>query len=105
MMEERRQHDRVDVEQNYFCLPDNMKRKIRCNLKNISVTGACISSRKMLNKDDVVLLHVKGLRNSYLKSRVVWKIEDNYGLLFFLETSQDFSSISFIINNATGVSS
>jgi hypothetical protein len=98
-MQERRKSQRISSEGDYYCLPENIKVKIRCNLKNISITGACIDTAKILKKDDIVFLHIGRTGNLYLKSKVVWKIEDSYGLLFFLETSQDFTTISYLINN------
>lgn len=101
MIKERRKSQRISSESDYYCFPENIKLKIRCTLKNISITGACINTPEILRKDDIVLLHIGRAGNSDLKSKVVWKIDDNYGLLFSLETSQDFTTISYLINNET----
>jgi hypothetical protein len=46
-----------------------------------------------------VFLHVQGRERDLLKSRVVWRVDAEYGLLFFLESGSDFEVISFIMNN------
>jgi hypothetical protein len=96
---ERRRSARVPVEGDYFCYPSDMKKRYSCTLKNISATGACITTPRALEREDVVFLHVQGRERDLLKSRVVWRMDADYGLLFFLESASDFEAISFIMNN------
>ncbi|TAL30459.1 MAG: PilZ domain-containing protein [Spirochaetes bacterium] len=84
--------------EDYFCAPPDMDARHRCVLKNISATGACVASKRALKKDDMIYLHVRGREGGLLKSRVVWKTRNTYGLLFSLESSEDFDSISRIMN-------
>ena len=48
---------------------------------------------------DVVCIKCGRSKDIELKSKVIWKIENQYGLLFIMETSEDFENISYIINN------
>ena len=98
MAAERRKTKRLDLSGDYFYYFGNKKVIIDCNLKNISVTGACITSNRTINKDDIIFLHVRGADNMVLKSKAVWKIDNQYGLLFLLDSSHEFDKISYIMN-------
>ncbi len=98
MDEERRHSKRLDVIGDYFYYQDDNEKKIRCRLNNISATGACIDSVQKIKIDDVIFLHIRGTRNISIKSKAVWKIENQYGLLFLLDTSKEFDNISYILN-------
>ena len=101
MVTEKRKTKRFEISGDYFFFPADKRKKIKCELENISETGACISSDARIKKDEIIYLHIKGSRNILLKSRNVWKIDDQYGLLFLLDTSQEFENISYIINYVT----
>ena len=96
---ERRKKSRYACEGDYYFHPGIRGKVYSCTLKNISVTGACIETIESLLKDQIIYLHVNTMDDSVLKSRVVWHMGEQYGLLFLLETSQDFDTISYIINN------
>ena len=98
MAAERRENERISLSRDYFFFPGKEKKKIECMLKNVSITGACIFSKVNIKKDDIIYLHIRGSKEIVLKSKVVWKIGDQYGLLFILDTSQDFDNISYIMN-------
>jgi len=95
---ERRQNPRIDRCGDYYLSPDS-KEAVPCVLKNISVTGACISASEQLKMNEVVDLHVCRTRDFLLRSLVVWENAGEYGLSFLLDTPESFSNISFIMNN------
>ena len=100
MSKERRKSKRVDISVDYYYYPENKRRKIKCILKNISVTGACIISEENINvcKDNILFLHIRSTKGIELKSKAVWKIDNQYGLLFLLDTSRELENISYIMN-------
>lgn len=99
MAAERRRSNRLAVDRDYYIIPGSGSRRHRCTVKNISVTGACISSIKLLEKGNIIYLHITGPRDSLFKSEVVWSREGVYGILFHLDAAADFDNISFIMNN------
>lgn len=98
MNSERRNSIRVDLSGDYFYYPGERKRKIKCIIKNISATGACIISDELLINEDVIFLGIRGDSEVILKSKAVWKIDNQYGLLFLLESDEDFANINYIMN-------
>ena len=98
MNSERRKTVRVDLSGDYFFYPGKKNRKIKCIVKNVSATGACIISDDVLHNEDIIFLGIRGDSEVVLKSKAVWKIENQYGLLFLLETEEEFASISYIMN-------
>jgi len=96
---ERRKSNRIAVDRDYYLIPGDGKTRHRCTVKNISVTGACISSTRLLAAKDIIYLHITGPRDSVVKSEVVWNSGGMYGILFLLDTPSDFDTISFIMNN------
>lgn len=96
--EERRTSPRIEKCGDYFMLPAT-REEVPCVLKNISVTGACIFSSEPLQLNEMVVLHVCRAKDLSLKSQVVWEKCGEYGLSFLLDTPEDFSAISFIMNN------
>jgi len=99
MKPERRKSPRITLQGDYYWRPDKPEKKLEYVLRNVSITGACIWTGENLKNDEIILLHFGGAREIVLKSRVVWGSKNNYGLLFFLETSREFEDISFIMNN------
>lgn len=99
MSSERRKSNRLAVNRDYYIIPGDGNMRHRCTVKNISVTGACISSARLLAEKDVIHLHITGPRDSVFRSEVVWKREGEYGILFLLDTPSDFDTISYIMNN------
>ncbi len=99
MTSEKRKNKRINVYKEYFYYPENKKRKINCKLNNISITGACITSEENIEKEDIIYLHIHGDQNMALKSKAVWKIENQYGLQFLLDSSSEFEKVSYIMNN------
>ncbi len=97
---ERRKNPRFIVEGDYYYYPGIAGKHFKYSLRNVSVTGACIWTGEKLSDGDVILLHFMGPREAVLKSRVVWGSNNNYGLVFFLDTSEDFDTISYVMNNA-----
>lgn len=99
MGEERRKNPRVRSEGDFYCLPSDARRKVRCSLKNISVTGACIASKGRLATGEIIFLYLESGAGRALASRVVWKIAGEYGVEFLLDTGEEFETISRVINN------
>ena len=99
MSGERRNSERVRTDGDFYCLPARMSRMVRCSLKNISITGACIASGGSLGAGDIISLYLESGAGRALKSRVVWKLAGEYGIEFMLETGEEFETISRIINN------
>ncbi|MBP7583648.1 MAG: PilZ domain-containing protein [Spirochaetes bacterium] len=99
MSPERRKSNRIAVDRDYYLIPGDEKTRHRCTVKNISVTGACITSTRLLAPEDIIYLHITGPRDSVVKSEVVWNSGGMYGILFLLDTPSDFDTISFIMNN------
>ncbi len=98
---ENRKNKRIEISGDYFYYPLNKKKKINCKLNNISVTGACILSEENIKKEDIIFLHIHDTDETSdiaLKSKAVWKIDNQYGLQFLLDTSQEFEKISCIMN-------
>ncbi len=98
MSSERRRNRRKDIIGDYFYYQGNKDKKIKCKLKNMSATGACIASDEKINEDDIIFLHIQGTDNVEIKSKAVWKIDDQYGLVFLLDTNKEFEKISYIMN-------
>ncbi len=98
MTSERRRDKRFDVPGDYYYVQGDKERKIKCKLKNISATGACISSEVDIKNDEIIFLHVRGTKNVEIKSKAVWKIDNEYGLLFLLDTTKEFDNISYVMN-------
>jgi hypothetical protein len=98
MADEKRKNTRFEVSGDYYYLQGYEEKKIMCKLKNMSATGACIDSDEMINIDDILFLHIWGTKNIEIKSKAVWKIESQYGLLFLLDTGKEFENISYIMN-------
>lgn len=96
---ERRKDKRVSLNKDYCFYPEDRKHRFNCMTNNISVTGACIQSERKLKIDDVVYIHIESDKDTQFKSKVVWEIEDTYGLQFLLETNTDFDNISYIMNH------
>lgn len=95
---ERRKGKRIGLTGDYFFTPDNREIRMICAVKNLSVTGACISSVHELAHGQVIYIHIRGKKDIILKAKVAWKLDTQYGLSFLLETSQDFTNISYIVN-------
>ncbi len=98
MKAERRQNERFEVSGDYYYYQGSETDKIMCRLKNISATGACIDSEEKIKIDDIIFLHIRGTTNIEIKSKAVWKIENEYGLMFLLDSSKEFENISYIMN-------
>ncbi len=96
---ERRREERTFCNRDYFCSIMSGNLKFECKLLNVSTTGACILTNIPLKSDDLIILHIIRGRDIPFKCKVAWIKESTYGLEFFLETSDDFTNISFIINN------
>ena len=99
MGEDRRRSRRVPGESGFYRMSPDARRKMRCSLKNISVTGACIVSRGRLAAGEVISLYLESGAGRALKSRVVWEIAGEYGVEFLLDSNEEFETISRIINN------
>ncbi|MCU0821773.1 MAG: PilZ domain-containing protein [Spirochaetes bacterium] len=95
---ERRQNERFDISGDYFYYQGSEAEKINCRLNNISATGACIDSDENIKINDVIYLHIRGTKNIEIKSKAVWKIDNQYGLMFLLDSSREFENISYIMN-------
>ena len=96
--QERRKTPRLDRCGDYLLYPET-RDAIPCELKNISVTGACIATGSQLKIDQIVELHICRNRDLPLRSQVVWIKTGEYGLSFLLDSPEAFSNISFIMNN------
>jgi c-di-GMP-binding flagellar brake protein YcgR len=99
MSAEKRRSKRIDISEDYFYYPQNKNKKINCKLNNISVTGACITSDKKIEKEEIIYFNIRGTKDMALKSKAVWKIENQYGIQFILDTDKEFEIISRIMNN------
>lgn len=89
----------MEAGRDFYCLSEQMSRRVMCTLKNVSVTGACIVSGGSLGTGDIISLYLESGAGRALKSRVVWKVSGEYGVEFLLETGEEFETISRIINN------
>ena len=96
---ERRKSRRMEAGGDFYRLPARMSRRVRCTLKNLSVTGACIVSRGSLATGDLIALYLESGAGGALRSRVVWSLAGEYGVEFLLENGEEFETISRIINN------
>jgi hypothetical protein len=96
---ERRSSKRFPCSYNYISTSSTLGRKIACTLHNISVTGACIISDTPLQTDELITLHVCDEKDIPFRAKVVWQRFKTYGLLFLLESSEDFDNISYVMNN------
>lgn len=96
---ERRINRRFSLKDNYYYVKEKSRKKIPCLLENISITGACIISESPLTANDIIMLHFPMPREINIKSQIVWEKTTEYGLLFVLDTSEDFENISYIMNN------
>ncbi|MCP4134969.1 MAG: PilZ domain-containing protein [bacterium] len=97
--DERRRDERVDLNKDYYYLPGDSNHEHECVVKNISITGACITAHDKLNADEILFLNIRASKEIVLKAKVVWRTDAEYGLLFLLDTSEEFENISFIMNN------
>jgi len=98
-MNDRRNSERINARNDYICFPGKNNEKISCTLKNISSSGACLVSDIHLKNNEIIFLTISGSKDVILKSKVLWKIKNEYGLLFILNSSQDFENISHVMNN------
>jgi hypothetical protein len=99
MSAEKRKSKRVNISEDYFYYPINKEKKINCKLNNISVTGACITSNEEIKNEDIIYFNIRGTKDMALKSKAVWKIDNQYGIQFILDTNKEFEIISYIMNN------
>ncbi|MFH0975218.1 MAG: PilZ domain-containing protein [Spirochaetota bacterium] len=96
---EQRKNSRIKVSGDFYYYPNRKKKKIKCKLDNISVTGACITTDEKIEKEDIIYLQINGFNNKALKSKAVWKIDNQYGIQFFLDSNNEFETISHVMNN------
>ncbi len=99
MTAERRKNPRTPGRGDFYSLSSDARRTVRCLLKNISVTGACIVSDGPLDAGDIIALYLESGAGRALKSRVVWRVAGEYGVEFLLESVEEFETISRVINN------
>lgn len=97
---DRRRKERVACAENYFFSPKEKGVKVQCQLKNLSVTGACITTDYPVETDEHLTLHLCRDKDIPLHAKVVWQDKHDYGLLFLLDTQQEFENISYIMNNS-----
>ncbi len=102
MPAEKRKNKRIKISGDYFYYPGEKNKKINCKLNNISVTGACITSAEDIKSEEIIFLHIRGANDKVLKSKTVWKIDNQYGLQFLLDTNNEFEKISYIMNKIIG---
>lgn len=98
-MGERRTEERIVCGGDYIVYGKAAENRIECELHNISVTGACVSTEHTLEKDEKIVLHLCKGSDIPLDAKVVWRDDRKYGLVFMLDTSEDFEHISYIMNN------
>lgn len=101
MASEKRNNKRINLSAEYFYYPQKKNKKINCKINNISITGACITSEEDIGTEEIIFLHIFGTEDNALKSKTVWKMNNQYGLQFLLDTSVEFEKISYIMNNLT----
>jgi len=99
MRSDKRKNDRINIARHYFYYPKDKKKRIFCELNNISITGACITSSEKIENEDIIFLNFSGNKDITLKSKAVWKINNQYGLQFLLDSSIEFENVSYIMNN------
>jgi len=95
---ERRRSPRLDHCGDYFLYPGT-RDAVPCELRNISVTGACITAESALRLDQIVELHICRTKDLPLRCQVVWVRAKEFGLSFMLDTPESFNNISYIMNN------
>jgi len=96
---ERRIKDRIECHGDYIVYGSSREKRISCELKNISVTGACVETKHLLGKDETIELHLCKGEDISLSAKVVWRDNEKYGLVFLLDTAEEFEHISYIMNN------
>jgi len=96
---ERRIKDRIECHGDYIVYGNSFENRISCELKNISVTGACVEMQHVLKRDDKIVLHLCKGDDISLSAKVVWRDDKKYGLVFLLDTAEEFEHISYIMNN------
>ncbi len=98
---DKRSNNRVNFTGEYLYSTRSAGNKVDCNLKNISVTGACIATNVPLDHDENVILHICRGKDMSFPGKVVWKDEDVYGIIFNMNHPDEFENISFILNSTT----
>ncbi len=99
MVTERRGGERVSCQGDYIAYGKSSRKKIDCELKNISVTGACVETAHPLKEKETIVLHLCKGGDITLSARVVWRQNNKYGLVFLLDTPEEFEHISYVMNN------
>ena len=99
MVLNKRQSERIEIFRSYFFICKKENNKHNCFVKNISITGACITSPKKIASKDMIYLHLVSEKDTVLKAEVAWNIDSEYGIRFLLEDNIDFEKISFVMNN------
>jgi hypothetical protein len=95
----RRHNERIYCADDYFFSPIEKDKKVNCTLKNISATGACITTEYPIEPDQYLTLHLCRDKDIPLDAIVVWKDDNDYGLSFSLDSQEQFENISYIMNN------
>ena len=96
---DKRQNGRIECSGEYLYSTHTAGNRVECSLKNISVTGACISTGALLDNQEKVILHICRGKDMSFSGKVVWRNKDTYGISFDMDSEEEFSDISFIMNN------
>ncbi|HOF34192.1 MAG TPA: PilZ domain-containing protein [Spirochaetota bacterium] len=96
--EEKRSSSRYYSDGDFIHTSRTASGSVSCVLKNISATGACILADIPIEIGEKVFLHVNRGEATSLRGKVVWQNDNEYGIEFLLESSDDFEQISNIVN-------
>ena len=88
-----------DINGDYYLLKKDMDKIHSCKVKNISGTGVCIISLDDIKNNEIIFLYIHGNKENAIKSKVVWRMEEQYGLQFVLDSNNDFKSVSYVMNH------
>jgi c-di-GMP-binding flagellar brake protein YcgR len=96
---EKRKKYRIPCCHDCYYYKKDKSEKHEFSLVNISATGACIESDLKIKKDDVINIHINCGKEVVFSAKAVWEREQTYGVLFILESPEDLTNISFLLNN------
>lgn len=83
----------------YYVINKGEHKKHKFNLKNISVTGACIETRSKLENEEVIKIHICRDFEMFFTAQVIWRRSNTYGISLILESNEDLKNISYVLNN------
>jgi len=84
---DQRKHTRNKVALHAIVSDRQQQNAIRCMIRDASISGCNIISRKVSNLPDKVLINISSL-NQLIKGRIVWRNQDSAGIEFEWEANR-----------------